>query len=241
MTDYEREKLRCYCCGKTSVQTALLSTNSFGSRDLDQRPAGMARATVASWLEECPYCGYVAGNIEHGDAKARAFLDTPEFRAASLEPVADPAARRFLVRAAQDAHEGDRRAAFRHTLSAAWIADDRRQTSQATAFRLRAAEHLGNGPIRSIDIRLELLDVLRRASSWERAAALADEMTAEGLEHPFSAIVSFHRRKIAAKDSGRYTLTEALRMERGNDEANAEMLKLLAHHLQKRRAPDQRT
>lgn len=233
MTDYDIETLPCYCCGKRSKQTSLLSTNSFGSPDLDQRPAGMARATIESWLQECPYCGYVAGNIEHGDAKARAFLDTDEFRAASLEPVAEPAARRFLVRAAQDAYEGDRRGAFRHTLSAAWISDDSRQASQATAYRLRAAEHLGDYPIRSIDIRLELLDVLRRASSWERAAALADELAAEGLEHPFSAIVSFHRRKVAGKDAGRYTIEEALRKQRGNDEANAEMLNLLAHHLQR--------
>lgn len=240
MTSYEREDLRCYCCGKRSVQTVLLSTNSFGSRDLDQRPAGMARATVESWLEECPFCGYVAGNIEHGDVKARAFLETAEFRAASLEPVADPAIRRFLVRAAQDAHEGDRRAAFRHTLSAAWIADDSGLASRATALRLRAAEHLGDGPFRSIDVRLELLDVLRRASSWERAAALADELAAEGLEHPFSAIVSFHRRKVVGKDSGRYTIEQALKKERGNDEANAEMLKLLAYHLQRIRKLDQR-
>jgi len=241
MTSYEREKLQCYCCGKTSQQTVLMSTNSFGAPDLDQRPSGMARSTIGSWLQECPFCGYVAGSIDRGNAKARAFLDTAEFCAASLEPLADPAARRFLVRAAQDAYEGDRRAAFRHTLLAAWVADDNRQASQATAFRLRAAGHLGDGPIRSIDVRLELLDVLRRASSWERAAALADELTAEGLEHPFTAIVAFHRRKIAAKDSGRYTIEQALRRERGNDEANAEMLKLLAHHLHKRRASDRST
>lgn len=238
MTDYDREKLRCYCCGQSSEQTILMSTNSFGSPDLDQRPAGMARATAGSWLLECPFCGYVAESIDRGDARTRAFLETAEFRAASLEPLPDPAARRFLVRAAQDAYEGNRTAAFRHTLSAAWIADDRKQASQATAFRLRAAEHLGDGPIRSIDVRLELLDVLRRAASWERAAALAEELTAEGLENPFAPIVAFHRRKIAEKDNGRYTIQQALRRERGNDEATAEMLKLLTHHLQKRRAPD---
>lgn len=79
--------------------------------------------------------------------------------------------------------------------------------------------------------------MLRRASSWERAAALADELTAEALGHPFAPIVAFHRRKLAAKDSGRYIIQEAHRRERGNDEANAEMLKLLAHHLQKWRTP----
>lgn len=233
MTSYDNQKLRCYCCGNSSGQTVLMSTNSFGSPDLDRRPAGMARATIGDWLQECPFCGYVAESIDRGDAAARAFLETAEFRAASLEPTADPAARRFLVHAARAAHRGDRQAAFAHTLSAAWVADDRRQHAVAAALRLKAAAHLGDGPIGSVDTRLKLLDVLRRASSWERAASLADQLAAEELEHPFAAIVSFHRRRIAACDSGRHTIAHALSKESGNDEANAQLMKMLAHHLRK--------
>jgi hypothetical protein len=221
----------------SSQQTTLMSTNSFGSPDLDQRPAGMARSTIESWLQECPYCGYVAECIDRGDAKAKAFLDTEDFRAVSQEPSADPAVRRFLVRAAQSAYEGDRRTAFTHTLAAAWIADDKQQPWEATVLRLRAAQQLGNSPIRSIYIRLELLDVLRRASNWDRAAALASELAAEGLEHPFAPIVAFHRDRIEARDNGRYTIEQAIRKQRGRDEANAEMVKLLEHHLRKMRLP----
>jgi hypothetical protein len=210
MTSYSTEKLRCHCCGKTSEHDVLMSTNSRGSRDLDQRPAGMARATIESWLQECPYCGYVAPDIEKGDAAARGFIDTTEFRAAAIDPLPDPTARRFLVRAAQDAHRGDRKSAFLNTLAAAWFADDAKRPADATALRLKAAAQLGDAPIRSIDTRLLLLDVLRRAANWDAAEALTAEMIAEELEYPFAAIVSFHRDRIAARDDGRYTIAEAL-------------------------------
>lgn len=89
MTDYDERKLKCYCCGKLSKHWELMSSNSFGSRDLDQGPSGMFRSTVASWLQECPYCGYVASSIDKGDARAKSFVDTTEFRAASLDPLAE--------------------------------------------------------------------------------------------------------------------------------------------------------
>lgn len=196
-----------------------MSSNSWGSPDLDQRPPGMCRATVADWLQECPFCGYVAPSIDKGDAKARSFLDTLEFRAACLDPLADPASRRFLVRAAQDAYYGDRRSAFLNTLRAAWVADDyKARSSEALTLRLRAAAHLEGRPIKSIDTRLLLLDVLRRAQRWEAAEGLASELAAEDLGHPFADIVTFHRGKIEARDSGRFTIARALAQDETEEE-----------------------
>jgi hypothetical protein len=239
MTDYDQRKRKCYCCGKSSKHWELMSSNSFGSRDLDQRPPGMFRATVEEWLQECPYCGYVAPSIDKGDTNARSFVDTPEFRAASLDPLAEPASRRFLVRAAQDAFYGDRRSAFLNTLCAAWLADDSGRASDATALRLRAAGHLGTGRVASLDTRLLLLDVLRRAASWEAAEALVAELTAEELEHPFVEIVAFHRRKVEARDSGRYTIAQALadKTETRRSEADPELVKAIARHLKVVRRP----
>jgi hypothetical protein len=210
MTDYSARTHRCYCCGKNSEHSVLVSSNSFGSPDLDQRPPEMFRSTIQSWLQECPDCGYVAPNIEKGDASACTFLDTSEFRAAALEPALDPDVRRFLVRAAYDAYVEDRRSAFQHTLAAAWVADDRKQTAEASELRLRAAKYLAGGNIRSIDLRLRLLDALRRASNWTAAEALIVELVAERLEYPFAEIIAFHRSKIAAGDPGRYTIEQAL-------------------------------
>lgn len=195
----------------------------------------MQRSTIDSWLQECPYCGYVAADIEAEDAVARPFVETAEFRAASLDPLPDPTARRFLVRAALDTYSGDQKSAFLHTLRAAWVADDRKQASDAAALRLKAAACLSGNKIRSIDTRLLLLDVLRRASSWEAAETLVAELAAEGLEYPFAEIVAFHACKIEARDMGRYTIAEALegKSERRDFEADPETLRILMDHLRK--------
>jgi len=210
MTDYSTSSLQCYCCGRSSEHAVLMSTNSFGSPDLDQRPAEMERSTIDSWLQECPHCGYVGASIEQGDAQARSFMDTEEFRAASLDSSSDPIIRRFLVHAARQAHRGNRKSAFLDTLSAAWVADDKKQSLQATSLRLRAVAQLAGDRITSIDTRLLLLDVLRRASSWEAGETLCAEMAAEELEYPFAEIVSFHRGKIELRDNGCYTIAESL-------------------------------
>ena len=210
MTDYRTETLRCYCCSGNSEHSVLIASNSFGSLDLDQRPPGMLGSTIQSWLQECPYCGYVAPSIEEGDASARSFLDTSEFGSASYDPVADPGVRRFLVRAAYDAYAGDRRSAFLHTVAAAWIADDLKQVAVATELRLKAAAHLAGYKARSIDLRLRLLDVLRRAASWAAGETLIAELDAEEPEYPFAEIIGFHRDRIAARDIGRYTIQQAL-------------------------------
>lgn len=207
-----------------------MSSNSQGSPDLDQRPPGMFRSTVEDWLQECPYCGYVAPSIDKGDAKARSFVETVEFRAACLDPFGDAASRRFLVRAAQDAYYGDRRSAFLNTLCAAWVADDNKgEPSEAVTLRLRAAAHLEGRPIKSIDTRLLLLDVLRRASRWEAAEALASELTAEDPGYPFTAIVAFHRSKTEARDNGRYTIAHALADKpEPTDDTDPEILEAIA-------------
>jgi hypothetical protein len=235
MTTYDTRKLRCHCCGKTSEQSVLTSSNSFGSRDLDQRPPEMMRSTMPSWLQECPFCGYVATDIGKDDATAHAFVGTPAFQALCADPSPDPISRRFLVRAAIDAHGADIESAFTQTLSAAWIADDASKPSDATALRLRAAAYV-EGKAASLDTRLVLLDVLRRASEWSAAKTLADTLAADRPGHPYDAIVSFHHGKIGAKDSGRYTIADALADAPQPDNggaANPERVKILVDHLRK--------
>jgi hypothetical protein len=130
--------------------------------------------------------------------------------------------------------------AFLNALCAAWVAEDRGQASDAVALRLKAARYFAGSRIRSIDTRLLLLDVLRRAASWDAAEALTDELAAEELESPFVDIVTFHRGRIEARDSGRYTIAEALAgtPEPNKDEADPETAEAIARHLRTARKPD---
>ena len=95
---------------------------------------------------------------------------------------------------------------------------------QAAAYVLRAA----NSP----DLRLRLLDVLRRSSEWDEAASLATEMMAEPLEHPLSSIVRFQSDKIKSRDDNGYSVAEALSAAATEDGPDDAMLERVASFIQ---------
>jgi hypothetical protein len=92
-------------------------------------------------------------------------------------------------------------------LQAAWTADDAAAAADATAWRLAAAEAWGepSDPERA----LRLLDVLRRASAFERARALAGRFG--GLDESSARVVAFQLARIAEGDIGRHLMSSALR------------------------------
>lgn len=210
MTTGKEEKVRCACCGGRSKHWVLWSTTSIGSADLDQRPPGMQRHTMDSWMQECPSCGYAAFSLDKADEEDRALVNAPAYRRLLAETFPSPGQRRFLLRAALADMKGDAESAFSNALCAAWIADDRRQPQQASELRIKASVYVAGETGISFDTRLRLLDVYRRASAWEAARKLAAELKAAELEYPCGEIVDFHIEKIASADSDTYTIAEAL-------------------------------
>ena len=210
MTTGNEETIRCACCGKRSKHWVLWSTTSIGSADLDQRPPGMERDTMDSWLQECPSCGYVAFSINKGGEEARTLVHGSEYRRLRSETFPSPEQRRFMLRAALANMKGDVESAFRNVLCAAWIADDRHQPEQATELRMKAAGYVAGRKGISLDTRLRLLDAYRRASGWDAAQQLVAELEAEKPGYPYDEIVDFHVGKLEAQDSDTYTIAEAL-------------------------------
>jgi hypothetical protein len=229
MTDFEENNVRCFCCTQTSRQPGLLGSNEFGSRDLDQRPAEMMRSTMGSWLQECPNCGYVSADLAKGDEHERCFVLTRKHAALRNGPHFSRLSARFLVRAASDAARGDFEQAFADTLCAAWDADDRDLDEVARALRKTAISYLAGRSFVSVDLRLKLLDVHRRARNWAGATALAEQIMARKLEHPFSAIVGFQLGKINSRDDGCYTVSQASALP--PDPSKPEHLEAVIHAL----------
>ena len=57
----------------------LTSTNSFGSLDLDLRPAGQERHTISDRLQECEYCGYENTSVAKLKANSEKTMSEPAF------------------------------------------------------------------------------------------------------------------------------------------------------------------
>src|SRR5262245_66304931 len=76
MTSYHPRQVTCSVCGTSSRQDILTSTNIVGSPDLDLRPPEMKRSTMDAWLQECPNCGFVSGNLAEAERGSRKILST---------------------------------------------------------------------------------------------------------------------------------------------------------------------
>ncbi|SPP93084.1 protein of unknown function [Bradyrhizobium vignae] len=162
MTNDRKSNVRCFCCGQTSEQSVLLSTNEIGSRDIDQPPSGMERFNMSVWLQECPTCGYVAPDISDGDDRDRLFVQTERYAALREGPHFSRRSSRFLLRAAIDVARDDFERASVNTLCAARDADDCALGEVASGLRKIASRYLVGRSVPSVNLRLMSLDAL----SW---------------------------------------------------------------------------
>ncbi len=157
------DKVRCMCCGTVSSQRTTLSGDQSGTCDLDQYPLGMMRPMVESWLQECPFCGYVASDLSKEDDGDRAFVETEDYQILRDGPYLTRLSGRFILRASLDARRGDADRAFANTLCAAWDAEDLGLIELAKSLRLRASRYLPRRNLMSAAPEVSLPDVLRRA------------------------------------------------------------------------------
>ena len=212
MTTYFNQPQTCAVCGNRVECSVLGSTNSFGSPDLDLRPPEMQRSTMDTWLQECPNCGFVNGNLEHSTPNAKAVLESGKYREIVADADVPELARRFARYAELNAD--DREKAGIALIRSAWACDDEGNAEQAAAYRSRAADLLLSlQPFDDIEERTTLgtalVDVLRRASRFAEAQALA--RTLRGLESVSSnqiigAVLDYQSRLCEARDTGCRTI-----------------------------------
>lgn len=176
--------------------------------DLDFRPGEPARATLKRWVAECSGCGAAAPNLAAlTEDDAAVVRGDPEY--AALRAQAPAFARTFLLWALLSQRRGDVWAAAEALLQAAWAADDAEEADWAQVWRLQAADLWPRSE--EVQPQLCLIDIARRAGDFQRAAAVADALSEDGIDDNSEAIVAFQRRLIAERETGRQLLSSALR------------------------------
>ena len=171
--------------------------------DLDLRPGEPARSTLPHWVQTCRRCGASGPDLAALPPGAGNTVRSDAYRALRTPGAANPFLR--WARIARDAGlHGD---AAEATLQAAWCLDDAGQ--DATALRREAAALWGDPA--DTETALRLVDVLRRAGTWDMALARADAAQAAGLDESSARILDFQRARIAARDAGRQLISSALR------------------------------
>ena len=178
------------------------------SPDLDMRPGEPTRSTLHHWMATCATCGAAAPDLADLPPSARGIVESADYPA-----IADSAPRYalpFLRWAAICRAVGRTATAAEAMLMAAWAADDEADDAHATAWRLEAAE-LWNQQPPTDAVQLVLVDVLRRAGAFARAAAACETLRAQTQDENTLLVLAFQAARIAAGDRGRHLMGSALR------------------------------
>jgi hypothetical protein len=225
MTTVEETSRSCPACGVVYDAIVCASTSSFGSSDLDCRPAPPARDAFVYDVAACPECGLAWPTVDEPDKDLRAdpmelrqIVASPEYREClNTEAALDAAP--FLAAAFVLERLGRSVEAGWFALSAAWIADDDERPADARAARLRAGEiwlaARSNGEVFMDDPSEEacmLADVYRRAGWFSMARYQADLGQRADLASEMRELLNCEARLASAQDSRLYTAEEAPRL-----------------------------
>ena len=204
------ETVRCAVCGARSEQLVLISSNTFGSPDLDLRPPEMERSTMCYWVQKCPRCGYVAENLEKIPKINAPFLKTEEYKKCLGLTFQSKLAKMFFQQYLIQVVEKDTEKAFYAALHAAWACDDAEDEENAVFCRKYALAELDKllEKAENETLTVQRADLLRRAG-------LFDQVIEEYENKYFSndtlnRVIFFQVDRSYAQDTACYTVEDAL-------------------------------
>lgn len=209
MTTMYQDTVKCYVCGKESKQTVLGSTNSFGSSDLDLRPPEMMRGTMEYWAHECPYCGYIAKNIDLGTVVTEAWLARVEFINADNIEFESELAKRCYKEYLINLEDENIYKAFAVILNAAWACDEAQDIGNAVLCRNLALDLIDELIEKEDDpstLMLQKIDLLRRSNQFDKALGEFSGIFMD--KDLLQDILDFQLEKVKNHDNGCYTIED---------------------------------
>lgn len=220
------EDVACPICGAINRPGRLLSTHSFGSPDLDLRPAPDEGRLLAYMIEVCNACGYAASCLD----------DTPKEGAATAMASAEwkalvstkdlPALAAAFKRAELIAHNSQEiLEAVWMALRAVWVCDDERPSASSglrrgAIARIQQAHAAGTPFVAQAGGEEALIaELFRRAGDW----SAAEEWAKRGLgitDNPIiHSVLLFEQHLVEARDGLVHQIEEAVEFERKKREA----------------------
>jgi hypothetical protein len=231
MTTYAETTFTCPACGNTDAYTALMSTNAFGSADLDLRPPPMKRHTMHTWVRRCQKCSCCFADGTQGNDLNLEKIDSEAYRQVGQDSNLPELAKDFIRYAIIRYGHDDQTEAW---LNAAWVCDDEENEPEARKCRKKAydiladnyesgryqlyADYVGNP-----EKGLQALDLLRRSQHFELAQQKIDKITlaiadsSEPNKEIMKSIVCFQAEKIDAQDARLYTIRDAINYVKKED------------------------
>ena len=201
---------KCAVCGKEHEYPILISTNSFGSPDLDLRRPGMERDTMDYWIEECPECHYVSSDISEEPKVSKDFLKSESYLTYDGITFKSNIAKKFYRDYLIKKELKDTLGSCSAIIHTAWACDDAEDIENAKRCREIAISLIEEFDYATytVGVFLKKLDLLRRAEKFDQVIDECKDFDTLG-DQLYDEIVRFQVAKAKEKDSSTYTLMDA--------------------------------
>ena len=218
MTTLYKDEIRCCQCQKLSEHEVIKSAGSFGSPDLDTRPAEIMRSTLPQQVQSCPYCGYCMASISAPLPNVSTLLASDEYRHQLESKQYPELANRFLCSAMILESLGRLKEAGWACIHGAWACDDAGEIQPAKNCRLRAERAIGRAITTGQGTAdrpgfdfLILADLLRRAGEFERAYQRGKEGLSPKCDQEMLLLLLFEGALVHRRDIACHTVEEAIK------------------------------
>lgn len=182
MSKFAVKNMECNICGRSNEITVLAMASAQGTADLDFRPPEVRRSAMPLWVHKCDYCRNVFSTTDPMPEYEERYIDSKEYvNCAGIAGLSD-LGKRFVKLALIYQHCKDYRRAGDAFLCAAWACDDERLDVTAIVCRKRALACYNEVDVLRVakrelpELKLRIVDVLRRAGMFEEAAAFAGHL-----------------------------------------------------------------
>lgn len=213
MTKILSKKYTCAVCGATNDYNILVSTNCFGSPDLDLRPAEMQRSTMFAWLQECPECGYVSAQVSDPTIMTKKWLKSEGYLTCDGIDFKSYLAKKFYKSYWINLECINTKGAFFAILHAAWACDDERDDENACRCRRLAiplaTRLIKKGYEKMDSLMLVRADLMRRAGQFEELIETYSKVRFE--DDLYNRILQFQIERAEKKDRSCYTVDRVTR------------------------------
>lgn len=205
MTKVATKKVRCGVCKMESEQKIILSTSSVGC-DLDMRPTGIARYVLKNMMQECPSCGYIAGNISRKHLFLRRYIQSDEYKTCGGLDIESELAKKFYKNYLLKLKARKYEQAFYSLLRCAWVSDDENDTEMAAFYRNKCLELIGKLKKSEKIVALKV-DLLRRTDKFDEVISEYENLKMK--DEKLDKVVRFQVELATNKDNRCYTFNDA--------------------------------
>ena len=209
--------VECAVCNAISNQAEVLSTNVFGSPDLDTRPPEMERSNIEYEIQRCPSCGYCSSDLSKCNKYSKVIVESLEYKTIITSDLLPEIASSYLALSYEYEQNNQLSESIWSAIHASWICDDDLNFEASIKCRKHAISLIGKANSQAELLSSQTgateaisIDLMRRVGMFQEAQKLVSQTKEKELDELIFKVIDYEEKLIEMNDIESHTISEAL-------------------------------